>query len=51
MSLYAIGPLTRGRFWEIDAIPEIRAQCAQLADHLVETLFYAEGRSRYPLAR
>jgi uncharacterized NAD(P)/FAD-binding protein YdhS len=50
-SLYAIGPLTRGRFWEIDAIPEIRAQCEQLASHLAETVFYAEARSRYPLRR
>jgi len=29
--LYAIGPITRGRFWEIEAIPEIRAQCEALA--------------------
>jgi uncharacterized NAD(P)/FAD-binding protein YdhS len=25
--LHAIGPITRGRFWEVEAIPEIRAQC------------------------
>jgi uncharacterized NAD(P)/FAD-binding protein YdhS len=32
--LFAIGPLTRGRFWEIVAIPDIRVQCAQLAQHI-----------------
>lgn len=32
--LFAIGPLTRAAFWEIIAIPDIRNQCAGLADHL-----------------
>jgi len=32
--LYAIGPLTRGAFFEIDAIPDIRMQCAMLARNL-----------------
>lgn len=32
--LYAIGPLTRGAFFEIDAIPDIRVQCANLASRL-----------------
>ena len=50
-SLYAIGPLTRGHFWEIDAIPEIRGQCERLADHLVATLFYAEGPGELISAR
>lgn len=31
---YAVGPLTRGAFFEIDAIPEIRVQCAALAKRL-----------------
>lgn len=33
--LFAIGPLTRGRFFEIEAIPDIRLQCAALAAHLL----------------
>jgi uncharacterized NAD(P)/FAD-binding protein YdhS len=33
--LFAVGPLTRGKFWEIVAIPDIRLQCAQLADRIV----------------
>ena len=32
--LYAIGPLTRGTFFEINAIPDIRLQCATLARSL-----------------
>lgn len=32
--LYAVGPLTRGTFFEIDAIPDIRAQCSRLAKQL-----------------
>jgi uncharacterized NAD(P)/FAD-binding protein YdhS len=32
--LFAIGPLARAAFWEITSIPEIRAQCARLADRL-----------------
>jgi uncharacterized NAD(P)/FAD-binding protein YdhS len=33
--LYAIGPLTRGTFFEIEAIPDIRVQAAALAAELV----------------
>lgn len=32
--IYAMGPLTRGAFFEIDAIPDIRVQAAQLAARL-----------------
>jgi uncharacterized NAD(P)/FAD-binding protein YdhS len=34
--LYAVGPLTRGVFFEIDAVPDIRTQCARLATTLTE---------------
>ncbi|MEQ1769911.1 MAG: FAD/NAD(P)-binding protein [Devosia sp.] len=33
--LYAVGPLTRGKFFEIEAVPDIRRQCADLAARLV----------------
>jgi len=33
--LLAIGPLTRGKFWEIEAIPDIRVQAAQMAERLL----------------
>lgn len=34
--LFAVGPLTRAAFWEIIAIPDIRNQCAVLADRLLQ---------------
>ena len=33
--LYAVGPLTRGKFFEIEAIPDIRRQVADLAKRLL----------------
>jgi uncharacterized NAD(P)/FAD-binding protein YdhS len=36
--LFAIGPLTRAAFWEIVAVPDIRNQCAALANRLAEAL-------------
>ena len=33
--LYAVGPPTRGAFWEITAVPDIRRQCAEVADALL----------------
>ena len=33
-TLYAVGPLTRGTFFEIDAVPDIRVQCSRLARRL-----------------
>lgn len=32
--LFAVGPITRGAFWEIIAVPDIRAQVAQVAARL-----------------
>ena len=34
--LFAVGPLTRGTFWEVVAIPDIRIQCERLAKHILE---------------
>jgi uncharacterized NAD(P)/FAD-binding protein YdhS len=31
----AVGPLTRGRFFEIEAVPDIRRQCADIARQLL----------------
>jgi uncharacterized NAD(P)/FAD-binding protein YdhS len=36
--IFAIGPLTRAAFWEIIAIPDIRAQCHRLTVHLSTVL-------------
>ena len=36
--LWALGPLTKGRYWEIVAVPDIRAQAAAVADDIAEEL-------------
>jgi uncharacterized NAD(P)/FAD-binding protein YdhS len=33
--LFAVGPVTRGTFWEITAVPDIRVACEALAEHLL----------------
>jgi uncharacterized NAD(P)/FAD-binding protein YdhS len=35
---WAVGPLTKGKFWEITAVPDIRGQVAQVADDIAEEL-------------
>jgi uncharacterized NAD(P)/FAD-binding protein YdhS len=32
--IFAVGPMTRGAFWEMTAVPDIRRQCETLAQHL-----------------
>jgi uncharacterized NAD(P)/FAD-binding protein YdhS len=34
--LFAIGPLTKGLFWEMTAVPDIRRQCELLAAHVAQ---------------
>ncbi len=36
--VWAIGPLTKGRFWEIVAVPDIRHQVAAVADDIAREL-------------
>jgi uncharacterized NAD(P)/FAD-binding protein YdhS len=47
--LFAIGPLTRGVFWESIALPDIRNQCASLAGLLAERL--GTAKQELPLAK
>jgi uncharacterized NAD(P)/FAD-binding protein YdhS len=42
--LFAIGPITRSRFWEIVAIPDIRIQCSQLAELIGGTCAVSEAK-------
>jgi uncharacterized NAD(P)/FAD-binding protein YdhS len=35
-SFFAIGPVTKGVFWESTAVPDIRVQVAKLVDALLE---------------
>ncbi len=37
-ALYAIGPARKGRLWESVAVPELRVQAAQLAEHLIHEI-------------
>jgi uncharacterized NAD(P)/FAD-binding protein YdhS len=30
--LYAVGPMTRGAFWEVTSVPDIRLQAAEVAE-------------------
>ena len=34
--LYAVGPITKGLFWEMTSVPDIRRQCELLATHLAQ---------------
>jgi uncharacterized NAD(P)/FAD-binding protein YdhS len=36
--LWAMGPLTKGRYWEIIAVPDIRDQAAAIADDIQREL-------------
>jgi uncharacterized NAD(P)/FAD-binding protein YdhS len=36
--LWALGPLTKGRYWEIVAVPDIRGQAAAVADDISKEL-------------
>jgi uncharacterized NAD(P)/FAD-binding protein YdhS len=46
-NLFAVGPVTRGAFWEIMAVPDIRRQCEYLAGHLA-TLIKPAARPAKP---
>ena len=36
--LYAVGPLTKGAFWEVSAVPDIRNQVAEVAQRILGQL-------------
>jgi uncharacterized NAD(P)/FAD-binding protein YdhS len=47
LRLYALGPVTRGVFWEVVAVPDIRLQCVRLSNLLMGTFrerLRGEGR-------
>jgi uncharacterized NAD(P)/FAD-binding protein YdhS len=43
--LFAVGPVTKGAFWEITAVPDIRRQCELLAQHLATFVTKPESPS------
>jgi uncharacterized NAD(P)/FAD-binding protein YdhS len=36
--IWALGPLTKGRYWEIIAVPDIRGQAAAVAEDIAREL-------------
>ncbi len=42
--LFAVGPVTKGAFWEMTAVPDIRRQCEFLAQHLAGLVKPAAAR-------
>ena len=36
--LWALGPLTKGRYWEIIAVPDIREQASSVAEDIAREL-------------
>jgi uncharacterized NAD(P)/FAD-binding protein YdhS len=47
-SLFTIGPPRKGCLWETTAVPEIRAQAAHLAEHLLHVLLRHAHPVRVP---
>lgn len=47
--LFAIGPLTKGAFWEITAVPDIRRQCELMAHHLARLAAHPSRAAVVPL--
>jgi uncharacterized NAD(P)/FAD-binding protein YdhS len=47
-SLFAVGPVTRAKFWEVTAIPDIRVQCASLAER-IHTVLQGAPRVEAPI--
>ena len=44
--LFAVGPITRAAFFEIMAVPDIRVQCAGLANALRSRLAGRDGGTK-----
>ncbi len=42
--LFAVGPVTKGAFWEMTAVPDIRRQTEKLAEHLAGLLKAAPAK-------
>ncbi len=36
--IFAVGPITKGMFWEMTAVPDLRRQCEAVANHLAGLL-------------
>jgi uncharacterized NAD(P)/FAD-binding protein YdhS len=45
-SLFAIGPVRKGSLWETTAVPELRKQASDLAEHLLNVLNEERARNK-----
>jgi uncharacterized NAD(P)/FAD-binding protein YdhS len=45
-TLFAVGPITRGALWEINAVPDIRVQAVQVAAAVIRALASAKSATR-----
>ncbi len=41
--LFALGPARKGSLWETTAVPDLRGQASELADHLLRSIAMQEG--------
>jgi uncharacterized NAD(P)/FAD-binding protein YdhS len=48
--IFAVGPVTKGMFWEMTAVPDIRRQCEVLAQHLAGLVAVRGGAEARPQA-
>jgi uncharacterized NAD(P)/FAD-binding protein YdhS len=48
--MFAVGPVTKGAFWEMTAVPDIRRQCEFLAEHLASLVRAAERHTEPAMA-
>ena len=46
--MFAVGPVTKGAFWEMTAVPDIRRQCEFLAEHLASLVRAAPRQVEEP---
>lgn len=49
-TLFAVGPIARGQFYEVISVPDIRLQAANCADAVLGTLSLRDWRSAAPVA-
>jgi uncharacterized NAD(P)/FAD-binding protein YdhS len=42
--LFGVGPVTRGTFWEITSVPDIRAQAEHVATNVLASVRWRQGR-------
>jgi uncharacterized NAD(P)/FAD-binding protein YdhS len=47
-TLFAIGPVRKGKLWETTAVPELREQASNLAEHIVRIMSAERAAAEAP---